>query len=187
MLVRGIASIAFLAVCVALPAGDEAFAAKPKAKARKKAVIATSATGVLLSPHPIGASEGIPKPETIDETITETVNELGQTVYSIRPSHFDISPPLLEMAATAAATASIKAVEGETDEPFSEPKPMRIFHSGIPDPVVQSVIPSEVSFAAPTAGFNFVGVVGGAGATVSDSNGSVGNDQFVETVNTRFQ
>jgi hypothetical protein len=39
---------------------------------------------------------------------------------------------------------------------------------------------------SPTVQFNFQGV-GINGGTPSDSNGSVGNDQFVETVNTRYQ
>jgi hypothetical protein len=31
-------------------------------------------------------------------TVTKQTNALGQTVYSIAPSHFDISPPLKELA-----------------------------------------------------------------------------------------
>ena len=39
---------------------------------------------------------------------------------------------------------------------------------------------------APSIGFNFLGVIG-TGSYPSDENGSVGNDQYVETVNTRYQ
>jgi hypothetical protein len=142
----------------------------------------------------MGVSAGIPKPDTI----TKTVNELGQTVYSVRPSHFDISPPLLEMA-RAAAKAPPSTAE-EDNERSSEPMlpTSRIIRSNVPDPVVQSVIPSadslaseSVSLAAPTAGFNFAGVgaLGGfpSDFNPSDSNGSVGNNQFVETANALYQ
>jgi hypothetical protein len=44
--------------------------------------------------------------------IKEYTNELGQKVHWIGASHFDISPPLREMAAAAAATkAQRTAVE----------------------------------------------------------------------------
>jgi hypothetical protein len=66
-------------------------------------------------------------------------------------------------------------------------------HSNIPDPVVQAAPGSSESLtspqfppAAPTTGFNFTGV-GISGGTPSDSNGTVGNSQYVETVNTRYQ
>jgi len=199
MRVGRIASVALLAICVALPAGNDAFAcgnSKPTAKARKKAVGAPALarpTGVALPADPTGGWSG-----KVD-TITKTVNELGQTVYSIRPSHFDISPPLLEMARAAAAKAPPGAAE-EDNEPSSEPTlpSSRVIRSGVPDPVVQSVIPpvdslasGSVSLAAPTTGFNFAGLVALGGfpsdSNPSDSNGSVGNNQFVETVNAVYQ
>ena len=185
MRVRRIASVAVLAICVALPAGDT-FAegnTKPTAKARKKAVSALRPTGVHPTPEPIGVSAGIPNPDTI----TETVNDLGQTVYSVRPSHFDISPPLLEMA-TAAAEAP-PSTAAEYNEPSSDPMvpTSRIIRSNVPDPVVQSVVPSAFSLAAPTTGFNFAGIARPGVSGPSDSNGSVGNNQFVEIVNVTYQ
>jgi hypothetical protein len=137
----------------------------------------------------MGAPAGVPQPDTI----TKTVNELGQTVYSVRPSHFDISPPLLQMARAAAAKAP--GIASDEDNESSNPmlSASRIIRSNLPDPVVQSVIPSadslasgSVSPAAPTTGFNFAGV-GRFSSWPSDSNGSVGNNQFVETVNSRYQ
>ena len=40
--------------------------------------------------------------------------------------------------------------------------------------------------AAPATGFNFEGIAG-ANSFPPDNNGSVGNDQYVETVNSRYQ
>ena len=186
MRVGRIASVALLAICVGLPAVNDAFAGD-NAKATKKA---REKTSTAPAPDPMGASAGVPQPDTI----TKTVNELGQTVYSIRPSHFDISPPLLEMARAAAANAP-RIVAEEDDEPLSNPMlpDSRIIRSNVPDPVVQSVIPSadslalgNVPLAIPTTGFNFAGV-GRNASWPSDSNGSVGNNQFVETVNARYQ
>jgi hypothetical protein len=136
---------------------------------------------VPVTPDPAGAISGVPKPDTI----TETVNELGQTVYSVRPSHFDISPPLLEMAEAAAKAPGIAAEDDDESSSGPTVPTSRIIRSNVPDPVVQSVIPS-VSLAAPTTGFSFAGV-GNSGGSPSDSNGSVGNNQFVEIVNTRYQ
>jgi hypothetical protein len=122
-------------------------------------------------------------------TVTQHNNALGQTVYSISPSNFDVSPPLKELA-----TISLP-------EPVEQPLPefplpsWRIPRSNSPDPVVQVVPPprdlsSPAAPAAPAAtpstGFNFEGV-GGSNGYPSDSNGSVGNDQYVETVNSRYQ
>ena len=63
--------------------------------------------------------------------------------------------------------------------------------SGLPDPVTQ-VAPASRGLARPLApaaavtGFNFEAVPGTNGYP-PDTNGSVGNDQYVETVNTRYQ
>jgi hypothetical protein len=64
----------------------------------------------------------------------------------------------------------------------------------VPDPVVQAAPPSAESGSSnraafapnPAVGFNFLGV-GTSGLSPSDSNGSVGSNQYVETVNTRYQ
>src|SRR5262245_50252524 len=156
---RRIGTVALLAICVVLAARVDAFAC-----------------GSSRAPAP-----ALPQPDTI----TKTVNELGQTVYSIRPSHFDISPPLLEMARAAAAKVPDKglSIAAEEDDESLNPMLSRIVRSNVPDPVVQSVIPS---LAAPTTGFNFAGI-GRYSSWPSDSNGSVGNNQFVETVNSRYQ
>ncbi len=125
------------------------------------------------------------------DTITESHNELGQTVYSISASNFDISPPLREMAVTAASEPCTEAEESNAEPQLPA---SRILHSDVPDPVVQVVPSSERSLAqsgvtpaAPTTGFNFLGEGINNGGTPSDSNGSVGGNQFVETVNTQFQ
>src|SRR5262245_15614709 len=126
---------------------------------------------------------------TAAETISERVNELGQTVYEVKAAHFDISPPLTEMAAAWSAS------QLEADEEESEGVPRipaaRIPRSNVPDPVAQAVVPGTSSLTggsptAPVTGFNFIGV-GINGGSPSDSNGSVGTTQFVETVNTRYQ
>src|SRR5438067_4437151 len=36
--------------------------------------------------------------QILDSTVTQHVNALGQTVFSVRTSHFDVSPPLSELA-----------------------------------------------------------------------------------------
>jgi hypothetical protein len=143
------------------------------------------ASGVALTPDRADAYYG----GTKLDTIREHRNALGQTVYSIAASHFDVSPPLLEMAAEPLAGP------GAEFEPPENPQlpSWRKIRSDVPDPVVQSVIASGDSVAAggpqlavPSTGFNFLGV-GINGGTPSDSNGSVGNNQFVETVNIRYQ
>ena len=191
-LARGISS-ALLAVCVVLPGGTAAVAGnapKPAPRARKKANDAPAParpSGVALQPDLVDAYYGGSK----NDTITEYVNDLGQTVYSIAASHFDISAPLSEMAA---APAAAQATAQEEEAPTNPQLPIwRRIRSDVPDPVVQAAVQPVESFtagssplAAPTNGFNFVGV-GINGGTPSDSNGSVGNNQFVETVNVRYQ
>jgi hypothetical protein len=126
---------------------------------------------------------------TAPETIKEYRNALGQTVYAISASHFDVSAPLSEMAKGASAAES-----EESESPENPQLPSwRTVRSGLKDPVVQPVPsfdkPQEsigLSVAPPVTGFNFLGV-GINGGTPSDSNGSVGNNQYVETVNVRYQ
>src|SRR5436190_4839427 len=102
MRVTRVLSTALLAVCLVFPtaqglAGD---AHQATAKVRKKAHGApapASPTGVGRTIDPADAYYGGVRVDTI----TEYQNELGQTVYSIAPSHADISPTLAEMAAAA--------------------------------------------------------------------------------------
>lgn len=122
-------------------------------------------------------------------TVPAFKNELGQTVYSITASHFDISPPLSELATRSAPDQAIaKEPEPEEAEHDSDVPVSRLTRSGAPDPVVQRVIGP---LAAAPMGFNFAGIPKdtppGTAPSMSDSNGSVGNDQFVETVNARYQ
>ena len=119
-------------------------------------------------------------------TVTESTNALGQVVYNISPSNFDISPPLTELARIVTPALPVE------ERPELELPPSRILHSDRPDPVTQ-VAPASRNSAnaaaapnAPGTGFNFAGIVG-AGSFPPDNNGSVGNDQYVETVNTRYQ
>jgi hypothetical protein len=162
------------------------------------AVDAKTVKKVRSAPAP-SRPTGVPNPDSTDpgyavsagESITESRNELGQTVYQVRASHFDVSPPLSEMAAAPARAL----LNNEDDEESSFPRlpAARIPRSDLPDPVVQEAVPPGAStaftgaaLAAPTSGFNFLGV-GINGGSPSDSNGSVGGNQFVETVNTRYQ
>ncbi|HYR22550.1 MAG TPA: dockerin type I domain-containing protein [Chthoniobacterales bacterium] len=148
-----------------------------------------------------GASKSVPgaaaptAPSSLAQTSTGSLqhnkvkghrNGLGQTVYSISASNFDISPPLTKLA-------KLKIAEPvEVQRPELALPASRILRSDKPDPVVQ-VVPrprdlavEAVTTATPSPGFNFEGVAGTSGYP-PDTNGSVGNDQYVETVNTRYQ
>jgi len=186
---RGLLAAALL-ICFLPPGTMDAIAVegrKPEAKTAKKTrrqVVPARPMGVVPKPDPTDASYGGSR----NDTITEYRNELGQTVYEIRASHFDVSPPWSEMA-SAPSTAHEKGGEAEdANEPSSNPllPEARIPRSDLPDPVVQVAVPPRESLAAATTGFNFLGV-GINGGSPSDSNGSVGNNQFVEIVNTRYQ
>jgi hypothetical protein len=145
-------------------------------------------------PAGVDQPKGAPGPAyPIDprSTIRTHRNARGETVYAVAPSHFDISPPLHVMAAGAATPPAA----GEEDEegPTNPLLPLwRIPRSKAPDPVVQSAIPPEglsrSSFAAmaPVTGFNFAGITQVA-VFPSDSNGTAGNNQFVEVTNVRYQ
>jgi hypothetical protein len=183
-----------IVVLLSFPSPDnvEAFAAdaKPSTARSKKptrhAPVPARPSGRALKVDPQAESYGGPK---ID-TITESHNELGQTVYSIAASQFDISPPLRDMAAAAASEQ-----EQERELPENPRLPTsRILRSDLPDPVVQvapssdrTLLKSNVAPAAPTTGFNFPGVGINSGPSPPDSNGSVGGNQFVEIVNYQYQ
>ena len=122
-------------------------------------------------------------------TVSQHTNALGQTVYSISPSRFDVSPPLTELATLTLP----KPPEQQLAEP--ELPPWRIPRSDRPDPVTQ-VAPASQRFREPSgrsggAGrahhrFQFRGHSRTQGSFPPDTNGSVGNDQYVETVNTQL-
>ncbi len=181
---------AFLSVCVLALICTPALADDAHKQAQTKKLRGGPSparpSGIPFTPDPGDAYYGGPKLDTI----TETVNELGQTVYSIRASHFDISPPLRDMAKAPPRAAVSEAEEAPTNPQLPA---ARIPRSDFPDPVVQAA-PTETELlaggktplAAPTTGFNFLGT-GINGGTPSDSNGSVGGNQFVEIVNTRYQ
>jgi len=187
---RGLSSV-FLAACLVLPTSTHVFAdeapkvAKKTRKKDRNAATPGLASSIARTPDQGDAYYGGAKLDAIKEHR----NELGQTVYAVEASHFDVSPPLLELAARPLTEQAAELESPENPElPF-----WRKIRSDLPDPVVQSVTPSVESLvpgsfplAAPTTGFNFAGVPI-SGGTPSDSNGSVGNNQFVETVNTQYQ
>ena len=126
-----------------------------------------------------------PIDQATQRKITAHQNRLGQTVYAISASGFDLSPPLSKLS-------KLPSMIGETGTRPENPIPAwRIPRSNKPDPVVQ-VAPSAgrqknfVTPAAPSIGLNFPGMVG-AGSFPPDNNGSAGNNQYVETVNSRYQ
>jgi hypothetical protein len=191
MRVVGVMTSAFLTACLVLPHSVDVFAgdaAKTTAKVRKKARKAP-ASALPAGVQPKRDSADTYYGGTDTNTITEYRNAMGQTVHVVAPSHFDVSRPLLEMA-----VADGPEPAEESESPTHPQLPAwRTIRSNVPDPVVQSVIPSVDSLApgtsplaAPTPGFNFQGT-GMATVIPSDSNGSVGNNQFVELVNIRYQ
>lgn len=124
-----------------------------------------------------------PSPKSGQVRTAEHRNALGQTVYTVSPSGFDISPPLSKLAKVSLPEAV------EEQRPELELPSWRVPRSGRPDPVTQVAPASRdlagpLAPAAPTTGFNFEAVAGTSGFP-PDNNGSVGNDQYVETVNTR--
>jgi len=169
-------------------AGDpDASSRKPRKKTVRVASPARP-SGVAVPPAATDAYYG----GTELTTIKSFRNELGQTVYSISASHSDVSPPLVDLATRASTLFGVKEADNEVSENDQLPA-FRIVRSDLADPVVQSELPTLQSLApggftpaAPATGFNFLGV-GSNGLSPSDSNGSVGNNQFVETVNTRYQ
>ncbi len=187
-------SCGLTAACLVLAGGAAVRAESPAPAAKNGSPTKAGARRKVRNAATPGVQSGVPRtpdavevrPYTATGTIKEFRNPVGETVYSVAASRFDVSRPLIEMAAGA---ASFQVEENES--PTNPQLPAwRSIHSDIPDPVVQTEIPSGSSFSssplAPSTGFNFAGV-GILGGTPSDSNGSVGNDQFVETVNTRYQ
>ncbi len=126
-------------------------------------------------------------PKIQNSNITEQQNQLGQTVYSISPSRFDISPPLTELSKLTLPEPP------QVQLPELELPPSRILRSDKADPVTQ-VAPGSADAKGPvgidsvSTGFNFDGVPATLlGGYPPDPNGSVGNNQFVEMVNSRYQ
>ena len=134
--------------------------------------------------------------------IKEERNSLGQTVYTIPAARSDLSPPLHELAKISVPRAP------EVQMPELELPSHRTLRSEKPDPVVQvAPAPRDVTRSARSArraepaapaevatvatGFNFEGIgeQGGIvfGGYPPDTNGSVGNDQYVEMVNSDYQ
>jgi hypothetical protein len=176
------------------------FAQKMNAKSRPAGTAPKSAVPakfVALKSHSgSGAKKSAPAAQTSRLTnaaigITEEENALGQTVFSIPAARFDISPPLRELAKIE--------VPARPQKERPEPKlpEWRKLRSEKPDPVVQVVPGSDEGRNvqrpnAPQAaetGFNFDGISGFSleNGYPPDENGSVGNNQFVEMVNTHYQ
>jgi hypothetical protein len=195
VLAHRVLSCALIAAFLCVPTVTQVIAAdakKIRAKIRKKAERAPnvlSSTGARSAPD-----AKLEAPYGGAKIIKEYTNELGQKVHWIGASHFDISPPLREMA--AGAVAERRAGAGEPSEESSEEPTLpswRILRSDVPDPVVQAAVqPADavgeggVPLAAPTMGFNFQGM-GFTNTWPPDSNGAVGGNQFVETVNAQYQ
>src|SRR5260221_7042119 len=139
MLVSRIVWVGTAVVCLGLAGSYPAIADGPdKAtrKTRKKdpnAATPGRPSGVVPGPSSADAYYG----GTKLDTIKEFRNELGQTVYSVAASHFDVSPPLSEMAERAGA----EPLQQETEAPENPQLPAwRTIRSDLPDPVVQSVV-----------------------------------------------
>ena len=161
-----------LSVCLVGPVSTHVFAGgggNTTSKAKKEAHRKPTRPDLIGGPRETDEREATDGGPNSDK-VTEYQNALGQTVYSVAASQFDISPPLLEMAAAAGVARAMTEVES----------PTRAIGPG------DSLASGTTSLAAPTIGFNFAGVAF-ASVQPSDSNGSVGNNQFVEVVNTRYQ
>ena len=192
MRLSGSLSVVAAALCVVLAGGTLAIAdgadrASKKARRKDHGVSKPSLpTGGARTPDPADVYYG----GTKLDTVKEYRNALGQTVFVVAASHFDVSAPLMEMAAKAGPEQAAESEENENPELPS----WRRIHSEVSDPIVQAGFSKSASSRdtlaplspTPTTGFNFLGV-GINGGTPSDSNGSAGNNQFVETVNTRYQ
>lgn len=135
-----------------------------------------------------GASAKMSPRSNKDIGIRVQQNRLGQTVYSISPSRFDISPPLTELAQISLPKPPAQQL------PELHLPAHRVLRSDKPDPVTQ-VVPTSKGPMAPTVastGFNFNGIAGGTpliqdAGYPPDTDGSVGNDQYVEMVNVKYQ
>src|SRR5688572_29647722 len=111
-----------------------AYKAKVDAKIRKSSGAISAPATVKSSSGPTASSNpatpGQPD-NSAQNTVTRQTNSLGQTVYSIAPSRFDVSKPLTELAKLS--------LPQPPEEQHAEPKlpPWRIPRSTIPDPVTQ--------------------------------------------------
>jgi hypothetical protein len=144
-----------------------------------------------------GKPTGVPKidpadGDTVDVSATVTAhrNANGETIFSIRPAHFDISEPLSVMAERMPPPTGSAEEESPTNPVLPR---WRVMH-GPPDTLAQpapqalgeSLRIGPIGVEAPSVGFDFVGIPT-TGAVPPDTNGSVGNNQFVETANVRYQ
>src|SRR5262245_32315663 len=78
------------------------------------------------------------------DTVRAEINPDGETVYSVSPSHFDVSPPLSELA----RTTRFEELTEEEEAPENPPLPdFRRIRSDLKDPVVQPA-PRGESFAS---------------------------------------
>ncbi len=155
------------------------------------------ASAIKMDPVPARIASGKPDetPPVNDhhlELITEHTNVLGQTVYSIKEIRHDVSLPLSEMIKNAPLdTSPGNALKRENLAP-PDGKP---YFSPTPDSVAQTIYSGEAlalppGLNPPAIGLNIagLGVNGGYPPSVipPDANGSVGNGQYVETVNTAY-
>src|SRR5438067_294452 len=166
-----------------IPNNADAESAQDKRRTGAASMVSANSVGPS-APGNVAVRE--PVDPIVADKIRQYRNPVGQTVYSISPSGFDISPPLTKLAKLPPTVPD--TIGARPELPFPS---WRIPHSDQPDPVVQ-VAPSAQGRkggpapAAPTTGFNFLGQIGGS-SFPPDTNGSVGNDQYVETVNTTYQ
>ena len=138
---------------------------RKRVAALKNIAVRSSAakSNVRGAPAPSNPAAQTPMDLSALSTIKQHTNALGQTVYSISPSQFDLSPPLSELAQLSIPEPPAQQLK----EP--ELPPWRIPRSDRPDPVTQ-VVPPPRDFvsrpgapAAPAAavtGFNFEGING---------------------------
>lgn len=150
---------------------------------------------------------GLPKtpPGLVDDTdvastITYHRNAQGQTVISVREIKHDVSPPLGVMVASKPIEPFQQGLgEEKIREALERVVPKQFRHiSSVPDPVVQTELPSNrfsILPSAPTTGFNFAGQANscGLGCQPPDTNGTVGYDPatgtsyYLQIVNTKYQ
>src|SRR5688572_4618187 len=175
----------------ALKAKTEADNRKRAAALKNMKTVRSAAAKSSLGDPAVPANTGpqVPPDSNAPRTISRHTNALGQTVHVISASRFDVSPPLAELAQLS--------IPEPPAQQMTEPQlpAWRIPRSDRPDPVTQ-VAPAPRDFvrlpgapaapAAATTGFNFEGIPG-TNFFPPDTNGSVGNNQYVETVNTRYQ
>ena len=105
---RGVIVPCLLACGSALFAGTEnkpTTKGKVRAAGHAKAKLRARGAGTPARLNGVGKPPGPPPTYGGGETISAHRNALGQTVYSVSPSHFDISPPLRDMALTVYSAA----------------------------------------------------------------------------------